>query len=93
MTNNERTAIANITTYNYSTNYSIYDAYERPSRKKVNAWDYCKKLCEKYKGSNLKVVSFNTFIFTAGFTFTDPETKEEMYMHITPTYNTPVLYR
>lgn len=93
MTNNERAAMNNITNYNYSTNYSIYDAYDKPSRKKVVAWDYCKKLCEKYNGSNLKVVSFNTFIFAAGFIFTDPETKKEMYMHITPTYNTPVLYR
>lgn len=51
-----------------NSNYqNIFQAYEKPSSKKIAAWKYCQNLCNKYFGKDLKVVSKNTFTFTAGF--------------------------
>jgi hypothetical protein len=90
MTARQRTAKANITAYNNSTAYGLYDVYDSFSQAKSQAWDYCKELCNKYNGYALKVVSFNTFMFTAGFEFVDENTGVVMYMHITPNYDTAV---
>lgn len=90
MTQRQRTAKNNITAYENSTMHSLYDAYNKVSDAKLKAWAYCRELCAKYDGFNLKVVSFNTFVFTAGFEFVNKETGECMYMHITPNYDTAV---
>lgn len=92
MTANERRAAENIDTYNRSNSYDLYDVYGTFSRAKVNAWNYCRRICYENNGSGLKVINHNTFIFTAGFTFTDPETGVIKFMYITPSYNTVVDY-
>lgn len=66
--------------YNKSNYNGIYDAYDRPSYAKVKAWEYCRDLCENLKGSNLKVVGFNMFKFSAGFTFNMDNKKYFMYI-------------
>lgn len=48
-------------------NRSLYDVYKNPSIAKRRAWEYCIRLCEKYNGCDLHVISFNCFIFTASF--------------------------
>lgn len=55
--------------YLHGTTYeNIYKAYNKPSRKKVEAWQYCKDLCNEFNGNNLKIISASPWIFTAGFT-------------------------
>ncbi len=50
-----------------STYDSLWTAYENPSDNKVKAWEYCKELCSKYNGKNLKVIGRGTYAFNAGF--------------------------
>lgn len=69
---------------------AIYDVYASYSQNKLRAWYYCKDLCAKYEGWGLKVISHNTFIFTAGFYFIDKDTGVLRFMYITPTYDTPI---
>ena len=55
--------------YKRSNMYSLYDAYGRFSKSKADAWEYCRKLCFEKRGGWLKVITANTFQFTAGFVF------------------------
>ena len=83
-----RTAKANVNAYLNSTMFHLLDAYQRFSQNKANAWDYCESLMAKKNGHDLKVISKNTFIFTAGFLF--EEDGKEMFMFITPNYDQAV---
>ena len=58
--------------------FSIYKSY---SYEKARAFDYCKTLKEKYNGNDLKIISGNTFAFTAGFTF--EQDNKKIFCHIT----------
>lgn len=60
--------------YMRSNDYSLFDAYENVSRAKFRAWEHCEVLCKEYEGWDLKIISRNSFQFTAGFEFTNPET-------------------
>lgn len=53
---------------------SIYDCYARPSDYKVSAWRACEWKQRELKGFDMKVNSYNTFMFTASFLFSDPDT-------------------
>ena len=55
--------------YNKSYLTDIYNAYGKPSFEKVRAWLYCQLCCENRDGYNLKIVSHNTWMFTAGFLY------------------------
>lgn len=57
-----------------SNDYSLFDVYESVSRKKWEAWEHCEAVCKEHKGWNLKVLSYNSWQFTAGFKFENPET-------------------
>ena len=92
MTRSELTAKSNIKAWERSDMTSLFDAYGRFSSKKSQAWEYCKELCYQYHGENLKIVSHNSFIFTAGFIYSDKDTGVVKYMHITPSSNTSVDY-
>lgn len=87
-----RTARNNINRYNYSTDYRLEDVYGRYSSAKARAWNYCVELMKKYNGYGLKVLSSNTFMFTAGFLFEDKETGAVQFMFITPSYDCVVDY-
>lgn len=67
--------------------YTLDDVYERPSNHKRNAFDYCKRLCERYGGWDFCISSHNTMIFTVMFDFEHPETGEPMRAYITRDYN------
>ena len=71
------------TNYATSNNRTLHDVYGTFSQAKEKAYDYCLGLMRKYDGSNFKIISFNTFMFTAGFTFTDEQGNDCM-MYITP---------
>ena len=90
MTRQEREAKANIERWQQSVDYSLDDAYGSYSANKSRAWRHCESVRADHNGSNLKVVSHNTFMFTAGFQLVDQESGVVKYMHITPTYETAV---
>ena len=71
---------------------NLWQAYDRPSQAKENAWNYCETLQAKYNGFGLEVITKNTCVFTAGFLFEDPETGVLKFMHITPSYDTIIDY-
>lgn len=78
-------ALANYRNYRNSDMYDIYDAYKNPSFAKTRAFRACADKCAEYGGENLKVVSKNCFIFTAGFEFCDDD-GVVMFAYITPSY-------
>ena len=82
----KRVARGNINRYKASELYSLNHAYNRPSIRKENAWTYCVNLMIDKCGYGLKVLSYNTFIFTAAFLFRD-ENGVENIMYITPNYD------
>lgn len=85
-----RMAKGNIESWKRSADYSLDSAYGRYSSAKANAWKYCRELCAKYEGRGLKVISHNTYMFTAGFEYDNIETGEVMFMFITPSYDVTV---
>ena len=90
MTSRERAAHAHYPAYFRSNATDLYDVYSRCSAAKRHAWDYCRKLCLDKNGRGLRIISGNSFMFTAGFEFPDPETGVRMFMYITPNYDVAV---
>lgn len=72
--------------YNYSNMFELWDAYGRCSQSKRNAWEYCKALMNEKNGYGLKVISANTFQFTAGFEY--EENGKNMFAYITKSSDT-----
>lgn len=70
--------------YGRATERNLYEAYGSFSKKKADAWEYCQKKCYDNDGRRLRVISHNSFIFTAGFEFTNPETGVIAICIITP---------
>ena len=73
--------------YNHSADTQLEDVYGRYSDKKALAYTYCRNLMCKYDGYDFRIINHNTFMFTCGFKFRDPETDELTFAYITPTYN------
>lgn len=84
MTRNEMMMKANVKAYDDSTDYTIFHAYNKPSPRKVGAFEHCAEIMHRYDGYGLKVVRHNCFVFSAGFLFVDPETGVIMFGYITP---------
>lgn len=70
----------------------LADVYGRYSSKKVEAFDYCRRLMAEHDGSDLRILSANTYIFTAAFQFMNKETGEAMLMYITPSKDKEVFW-
>ena len=68
----------------------LNSAYGSVSSAKREAWDYCLRLMNDNDGSGSRVISKNTWKFSAGFTYTDKETGKEMFMYITSGYDCAV---
>ena len=92
MKREEKIASGNILQWERSRMSDLSDAYGRFSSAKYRAWRYCEQLCNSLNGKELKIVSHNSFIFTAGFIYSDKDTGVVKYMHITPSSNTSVDY-
>lgn len=71
--------------YNNSRCYELYHCYDRYSENKCRAMDYCRELEEKYNGHSLKIISYNTSIFTVGFIGYIDE--KEAFFYITRDYD------
>ena len=67
--------------YRKSDNYCLWHVYERFSREKEKAWEYCEELLKKKDGHGLKVIGANTCFFSAGFEF--EENGKNKFMYIT----------
>lgn len=61
----------------------IYKAYNKPSAEKVEAWRYCKAVCDEFKGENLLIAGAGNYFFSAVFKFTDETTGRECIAWIT----------
>ena len=57
--------------YLMSTKDSLAKAYGSWSVRKQAAWDHCREVCREMDGHGLKVITFNTDKFTAGFESVD----------------------
>lgn len=86
MTKRERNAY---TEYKRSTASTLWEVYGTWSRAKEQAFDYCRRLCYEHGGHDLRIITANTFTFTAGFEFT-AEDGRAAFMYITKSYDTPV---
>lgn len=60
--------------FEQSNAYSLFDVYRAVSRAEWNAWKHCEAVCNMYSGSDLKVISYNGYQFTAAFEFDNPDT-------------------
>ena len=53
--------------YEHSTMYSLFDAYKKPSSRKIQADKDCRSLYGKEQGYIYKIIAANTFTFTAAW--------------------------
>ena len=65
----------------------IYEAYKSPSIYKVRAWEYCKDLCKRLRGRDLRIVGRNCTKFSVAFRFNERGTGRECYAYITADYD------
>lgn len=88
MSKNQQMKRAKEKYYDYRNSYAycLEDVYGSHSIHKTRAWRYCNELMQKYCGCNLKIISYNKNIFTAGFEFTN-ESGKLCFMYITPNYD------
>lgn len=70
--------------YERATATRLSDVYGRYSDAKQRAFDYCQRLKREHNGYDMRILSHNTFVFTAAFLFDDPETGVISIMLITP---------
>ena len=80
----------NIRAWKRSGAYDLGYVYGRYSEAKGRAWQYCENKRRELHGWELKVISFNTCIFTAGFAYYDIERNCTMFYYITPSYDIAV---
>ena len=63
---------------------SVFECYGRMSKDKREAWNHCVSECVKRNGDGLKVIRFNGYCFTAGFTY--KRKGREYFYYITKGY-------
>lgn len=92
MKRNEKVAKENINRYEKSNMLNITDAYTKPSTAKTNIFFNILRDMANNAGWGLKIISYNTFMFTCGYLFTDKETGVIKFKYFTPSYTTIVDY-
>ena len=63
--------------------YDIWDAYARPSYRKVNIWNEWRNILTE----SMWVSGYNSCTFSIAGKTTDQKTNKDYYVFITPTYN------
>lgn len=53
---------------------TLDDVYKSYSVAKLHVWEYCQRKCDSMNGRRLTVLSYNSFVFTAAFEYTHPDT-------------------
>ena len=66
---------------------NIWEAYVKPSGRKVAAWHDCENMCRALDGFGLCITGAGCQTFSVMFDFAHPETGELMRAHITRDYN------
>lgn len=66
---------------------TLSHAYAKASPAKWDAFNYCKSKQKELEGFNFRIVSYNTFCFTAAFQFIDKETGVLRLYYITRDYD------
>lgn len=87
MTKYNRIAKEHYEDYKRATASELWEVYGRFSRAKINALDYCKSLKFKMNGRNGRIISANTFQFSYGFEYDDPDTGALCFAYITKDYD------
>lgn len=62
---------------------NIWQAYKQPSHNKQTAFAFCLQLMRKYNGYGMKILGYNSYIFSAAFRFED-ENGVDCLAYITP---------
>lgn len=65
----------------------LSDVYESYSDAKEYAYNYCRKLCDRFNGRGFKIVGHNCMTFSVQFEFENPLNGCIMLAHITRGYN------
>ncbi len=65
MTQNERNEI--VRRYHRTPNDGLYDVYTKPSHNKINAYERIYHEMMQAGGYGLKILSYNTFMFTCAY--------------------------
>lgn len=66
---------------------NIWQAYGRPSARKVAAWHDCEAMCRECAGYGLCITAVGCQTFSVMFDFMNPDTGELMRAHITRDHN------
>lgn len=67
--------------------YNIWQAYDRPSARKVAAWHDCEQMCRDCDGHGLCITAAGCQTFSVMFDFENPVNGAPMRAHITRYYN------
>lgn len=81
MTQRQRAAKDAYARYLRSNKRYLWDCYSTWSPAKSQAYNYCMDLMHTHNGHDLKIISSNGWMFTAGFEFEDDG--KPMFMYIT----------
>lgn len=65
----------------------LREVYNSWSDAKERAYQYCRNKFIELDGWNFCICSYNTFMFTVGFEYNDPETGEHMFAYITKNHD------
>jgi hypothetical protein len=87
-TADKRQALGHYEMYKRSSATTLRDVYDSWSRAKENAYEYCRNLMAEKNGHGFRIITANTFMFTAGFEF--EEDGKQMFMYITKTKDVAV---
>lgn len=56
-----------ISAYYYSKCHDIYEAYSRPSSAKVQAYEYCRGMCQRENGEDFRIISIGCQFFSVAW--------------------------
>lgn len=82
-----KVAQAHIQAYDNSHWYYLWDVYSNYSEYKVQAYNRCIDLMNRLNGWGLRILSYNSNVFTVGFLFADPDTGVIRFAYITRDYD------
>ena len=86
----ERQAKNHYKEWKRSGDYALVSVYGSYSAKKARAWRYCQGKATELNGYELKAISHNPWVFTAGFEYYDEKTQTVKFYYITPSYECAV---
>lgn len=69
--------------YRLSDACNLWDVYGTFSREKARAFERCLDLMDRYGGRGLRIVGANTFTFSVGFEYEEPQTGVVMFCYHT----------